>query len=136
MAKLNPYLNFDRNCREAMTYYKECLGGELELMPVGETPVASQVPPHMKDAILHSTLKTADFEIMATDMTPESLVDGNAVHLCLVCKSDEEIHSLFEKLSAGGKVTHPINPMFFGLIGTLIDKFGKRWILELDKSQA
>jgi len=136
MATLNPYLTFSGNCKEAMSYYKECIGGELTLMPVGESPIANQMPAHMKDSILHSTLKTADFEIMATDMTPESLVDGNAVHLCLVCKSDEEIHSLFEKLSAGGKVTQPINPMFFGLIGTLIDKFGKRWILELDKSQA
>lgn len=135
MASLNPYLTFNGNCREAMTFYKECLGGELALMPVGETPVASQVPPHMKDSILHSTLKTGGFEIMATDMTPEAFATGNDMHLCLGCKTDEEINSLFEKLSAGGKVKQPIHQMFFGLIGTLVDKFGKSWILELDKPQ-
>jgi PhnB protein len=136
MAKLSPYLTFNNNCREAMNFYKECLGGELTLMPVGETPVASQLPAHMKDSILHSSLKTGDFEIMATDMTPESFSEGNTVHLCLVCKDENEIHSLFEKLSAGGKITQPLNEMFFGLIGTLIDKYGKRWILELDKPTA
>ena len=136
MASLNPYLTFNGNCREAMNFYKECLGGELTLMPVGETPVASQMPPHMKDAILHSSLKVGDFEIMATDMTPEALVQGNDVHLCLVCKNDAEINFLFEKLSAGGKVKQPLSPMFFGLIGTLLDKFGKSWILELNKPEA
>ena len=136
MANLNPYLTFNGNCRDAMTYYKECLGGELTLMPVGESPVASQVPPHLKDAILHSTLKTASFEIMATDMTPETFVRGNDMQLCLGCKSEEELHLLFDKLAAGGKVMQPLHQMFFGLIGVVMDKFGKRWILELDKPQA
>lgn len=133
MASLNPYLTFNKNCREAMTFYKECLGGELTLTPVGETPLASQMPPHMKDAILHSELKAGEFVLMATDMTPEALVQGNDTHLCLVCKSETEIYSLFEKLSAGGKIKQPLNEMFFGLIGTLVDKFGKSWILELNK---
>jgi PhnB protein len=133
MAGLNPYLTFNGNCREAMQYYKECLGGELTLMPVGETPIASQLP-HMQHAILHSALKTDDFEIMATDMTPEKFTAGNDVQLCLVCKNEEELYSLFEKLSAGGKVTQPLHEMFFGMIGTVMDKFGKRWILELNKS--
>ena len=132
MTRLNPYLTFNNNCREAMNFYKECLGGELTLMPVGETPMASQMP-HLKDSILHSTLKIGDIEIMATDMTPESLIKGNDVHLCLIFKNEEETRSLFDKLSAGGKVNQPLNEMFFGLIGTLTDKFGKRWILECDK---
>ncbi len=118
-----------------MNFYKECLGGELTLMPVGETPVASQMPAHMKDSILHSSLKTDDFEIMATDIMPENFLEGNAMHLCLVCKSENEIHSLFEKLSAGGSIKQPLHQMFFGLIGTLVDKYGKSWILELDKPQ-
>ena len=38
MAKLNPYLNFNNQCREAMNFYKECLGGELFFQTVGELP--------------------------------------------------------------------------------------------------
>ena len=134
MAKLNPYLTFNGNCREAMNYYNECLGGELSFIVVGESPIANQVPSSLKDAILHSSLKTDELELMATDMQPESLKEGNAVHLCLSCKTEEETRSMFEKLSAGGKVKQPLHEMFFGLIGTLTDKFGKSWILECDKN--
>lgn len=133
MPKLHPYLNFSNNCREAMNFYKECLGGELSFMTVGESPVANQVPPHMQETILHSTLKTDDFEILASDMTPEPLNDGNSVHLCLALKSEPATRMLFDKLSAGGTINQPLHEMFFGLIGAFTDKFGKRWILECDK---
>lgn len=57
MAELNPYLNFNNNCREAMMFYKEYLGGELSLQTVGGSPeMAAQMPPEMKDKILHSSL--------------------------------------------------------------------------------
>lgn len=133
MATLNPYLTFNGNCREAMNYYKEVLGWELDLMTAGESPAASQMPQKYHDQVLHSTLKTDSFEMMATDMVPGNFNEGNTVQLCLICKTDEEVHSLFEKLSAGGKVNQPLHEMFFGLIGTLTDKFGKHWLLELNK---
>ena len=132
MPQLNPYLTFNNNCKEAMIFYKECLGGELTLMAVGESPVADQVPAEVQDSILHSSLKTKDFEIMASDMAPEALNEGNAVHLCLIYKNEEETRNMFDKLSAGGKVTEPLNKMFFGLIGSFTDKFGKRWMMECD----
>ncbi len=116
--QVNPYLTFNGNCREAMNFYKECLGGELSFIVAGESPVADQMPPSMKDLILHSSLKTDELELMATDMQPETLREGNAVHMCLVCNTEEETRGLFEKLSAGGKVNQPLHAMFFGLIGT------------------
>lgn len=134
MARLNPYLTFGGNCSEAMQFYKECLGGELTLNTVGDSPIAAQMPPHLHNAILHSALTTDELEIMATDMQPEQINEGNAVHLCLVCKTEEETRKLFDQLSAGGKVNQPLHEMFFGLIGTLTDQFGKRWILECNKN--
>jgi PhnB protein len=137
MATLNPYLTFNGNCKQAMNFYKEIFGGELSLMTAGESPAASQMPAKYHNSILHSSLKTADFEIMATDMVPGNFTEGNTVHMSLICKTEKEIHSLFEKLSAGGTVNQPLSKMFFGLIGTLSDKFGKHWLLELDQpSQA
>jgi PhnB protein len=136
MATLNPYLTFSGNCNEAMNYYKEVLGGELSMIIAGESPIAAQMPAKYHSSVLHSSLKSGDFEIMATDMIPGSFVEGNTVHLCLLCKNENEIHSLFEKLSTGGKVDQPIHEMFFGLIGTVTDKFGKHWLLEMDKSQS
>jgi len=135
MATLNPYLTFNGNCKEAMEFYKDILGGELSLMTAGESPVANQMPASYHNSILHSSLKTENFEIMATDMVPGEFVEGNTVHMSLGCKTEKEMRSLFEKLSAGGKVNHPINQMFFGLIGDLADKFGKHWILVFDSPQ-
>lgn len=82
MAKLNPYLNFDNNCREAMNFYKEVVGGELVLQTVGEMPaMAAQMPPEFKNRILHSVLTSGDIVIMASDLNREKRVEGNTVHL-------------------------------------------------------
>jgi PhnB protein len=135
MAKLNPYLTFNGNCREAMNFYKEIFGGELSLMTGGESPAASQMPPQYHNAILHSSLKTVDFEIMATDMVPDKFNEGNTVHLSLICKTEKELHSLFEKLSADAKISQPVDQMFFGLMGTLTDKFAKSWLLVFETPQ-
>jgi len=135
MARLNPYLTFKGNCKEAMNFYKEILGGELSIMLAGDSPVASQMPAAFHQQVLHSQIKTDNFEIMATDMVPGGFTEGNTVHLCLVCKTEDELRALFDKLSAGGKVNQPLNEMFFGWIGTLTDKFGKHWMLECDREQ-
>ena len=133
MARLNPYLHFDNNCREAMNFYKECLGGELFLQTVSELPaMAAQMPPQMKDHILHSSLTSGDVVIMASDLSREKRIEGNTVHLCINCSSENELNSFFSKLSAGGKVTEPIADMPWGAkYGALTDKYGKHWIFNL-----
>lgn len=136
MTKINSYLTFNGNCREAMTYYKECLGGKLELQTIGESPMADQMPIKMKDCILHSTLTTDGFVIMGSDMTPETgLLKGNAVSLMLNCSSERDIRITFGKLSDGGTVKHPLENTFWGaLFGDLTDKFGNNWILNFNKN--
>jgi PhnB protein len=136
MGQLNPYLNFDNNCREAMSFYKECLGGELMLQTVGELPeMAAQMPPQMKDHILHSVLTSGGIMIMASDLSREKPIEGNTVNLCINCESEEELNSFFTKLSAGGKITEPLNDMPWGAkYGALIDKFGKSWLFNYQKA--
>ena len=130
MAQLNPYLNFENNCREAMTFYKDCLGGELKLMAVGEMPeMAAQMPPEMKDAIMHSSLTNGGIVIMGSDLNREKPVEGNTIHLCINCDSEKQLNDYFSSLSAGGKITEPIADMPWGAkYGSVIDKFGKQWL--------
>jgi PhnB protein len=131
MSQVYPYVFFDGTCREAMTFYQSCLGGELTLLPVGETPMAAQMPPEMHHQILHSMLRSGEFTLMASDMLgPEGVVRGNDVHLCLVCGSKDEIEAHFERLAAGGQVGHALNEEFFGTFGDLTDRFGVRWMLQ------
>jgi PhnB protein len=132
---INAYFNFNDKCREAMTFYKECFGGELTLQTVGESPMAAQMPPHLKDAILHSSLTSGDITIMGSDMNRNALVEGNTVQLCITCKSEEDLNSLFANLSAGGKVTSPIADMPWGAkFGSLTDKYGENWMFNFDKN--
>ena len=133
MAQLIPYLHFKGNCREAMTFYKDSLGATLDMQTIGESPMAADMPKEAHNNVLHSTLKKDGFELMASDMTePEAGVQGNTVTLCLVCGSKQEIETLYSKLSAGGKVGHPLKEEFFGTFGDLTDKFGFDWMLQFD----
>lgn len=135
MTQINAYLNFNGNCREAMTFYKECLGGELKLQTVEESPVANQMPPEAGKTILHSTLVIGNSVLMGSDMAgPNGLTRGNAISLTLECGSEAEILKFFSRLSAGGKITHPLQEEFWGAtFGHLTDKFGINWLLNYQK---
>jgi PhnB protein len=136
MAQLNAYLHFNGDCRDAMTFYKDIFGGELALMTVGDSQMASQMPPEAKNNIVHSTLTGDGIMLMGSDMMePGEAVTGNRVTLCLVCKSADEIKNLYEKLSAGGKVKHPLKEEFFGTFGDFTDKFGINWMLQFGMGQ-
>ncbi len=137
MKQINSYLTLNGNCREAMTFYKNCLGGELSFQTIGESPLADKMPLQMKDCILHSTLTNGAATLMASDMVGENgLTKGNSVSLILNCSSENEIRMLYEKLSEGGKQDHPLELSFWGaLFGDLTDKFGHHWLLHYDHLQ-
>jgi PhnB protein len=128
---IHSYLTFNGNCREAMTFYKECLGGKLIFQTIGESPLSKKMPVKMKNCILHSTLKKNNFLLMASDMVSEKgLIKGNAISLMLDCSTEAEIKKCYQKLSQGGKQTHTLENSFWGaLSGNLIDKFGNNWLL-------
>ena len=138
MKQINSYLTFNGNCREAMTFYQECLGGELFLQPIGTSPMSDMLPPQMKDSILHATLTNENVIIMGSDMVGENgLIRGNAMSMMLNYSSEIEIRETYDKLALGGEATHPLENTFWGaLFGELTDKFGNRWLLNFDKHQS
>jgi PhnB protein len=137
MTQINAYINFDGNCREVMTFYKECLGGELNMQTVEGSPIEAQCPASMKQQILHASLMKDDLVIMGSDMQePGGFTKGNNIALSLSCSSDEEIKTFFSKLSEGGKISHNLMQSFWGAtFGVLTDKYGIRWMLNYDKNQ-
>lgn len=113
MTHINSYLIFNGNCREAMTYYQTCLGGELYLQTIGESPMADKMPMQMKDSILHATLTHGGVIIMGSDMASEhGIVKGNSISLMLNCESEEEIKDCYKKLAEGGTASHPLENTF------------------------
>jgi PhnB protein len=133
MATVVPYLHFDGTTRGAMEFYKEVLGGELEMSTVGETPWAneSEMPGATKDKIMHARLKSGRLDVMAADMMdPTTFKVGDNVSLCIVCDGKAEIEAIYAKLSAGGDVFMALNQAPFGWYAQVTDKFGIDWMLQ------
>jgi len=130
MASLNAYLVFNGQCQEAMSFYKNCLGGELILNTVGDSPLAAQMPAARHDEIIHSMLSSGRVVLMASDMaTDDGDRPGNNVSLCLICDSTAEMDKLFSGLTEGGRVRRPPKEEFFGRFAALTDRFGLNWML-------
>ena len=136
MTHIHSYLTFNGNCREAMTFYQECLGGELTFQTIGESPLSKKMPKQMKDSILHATLTKEALILQGSDMVPQTgLLKGNSVSLSLNCSSEEEIKNVYAKLSSEGKADHPLEVTFWGaLFGDLTDKYGNHWMLNVNKN--
>ena len=138
MARLNAYLKFnDDKCREAMEFYKDCLGGgELTLQTVGETPMKDQMPPETHSKIMHATFKKGELEFFASDMMRDKAVVGDSVILALNCDSEEELKTIFAKLSVGGDVFMAPEKQFWGgVFGDVTDKYGNEWMLNYQEGE-
>ncbi|RZJ76659.1 MAG: VOC family protein [Flavobacterium sp.] len=135
MMQLNAYLTFNGNCREAMTFYQSCLGGELSFQTIAVSPLLADMPERMKSFILQATLTKGALLLMGSDMVGEQgLIKGNRVALFLNCSSEAAIRTCYEKLSAGGVADHQLEENFWGILfGDLTDKFGHQWILQYNK---
>lgn len=126
MSKINAYIRFKNNCRQAMAFYQECLGGELVIQIVKDSPMKDMFPPQLQDIVLHASLDNGDLTLLGSDMPSED-PEGHTITLMLVCDNKAEFLSRFNKLAEGGKVIHEGSTFFAGTMGNLTDKFGIRW---------
>jgi PhnB protein len=133
MKRLDLYLHFTGECRAAMEFYHQCLGGELTLSTFGESPMATQVPAALKDQIIQSRLEAEGVAIVADDVTGRvKIAQGNNISLFLHSGHMKEIEGYFSKLSEGGQVHQPLTQAFFGIFGMFTDKFGLNWVFQAD----
>jgi PhnB protein len=131
-AKLNPYINFKSNARAAMQFYQSVFGGELKMSTFKEYH-ASQSPAE-DDLIMHAELDAGNgFIIMASD-TPERMEyrPGNNITMSLSGDDEEQLTDSFQKLSAGGQITMPLEKAIWGdTFGMCNDKFGIGWLVNI-----
>jgi PhnB protein len=141
MATITPYLNFDGNAEEAFNFYKSVFGGDfLTIQRIKEVPGAEQYPVNEQNRIMHVALPIGQGSIlMASDILPSmghKLTIGNNFHITINPQSESEADKLFKALSAGGKVTMPLEKAFWGAyFGMLTDKFGVQWMVNYDENQ-
>lgn len=133
MMTLTPYLSFNGNCAEAMEFYKSCLGGDLDLQKVGDSPMKSE-DPRKDNQVMHSMLKSDGIVLMASDWIMDGqATPGDNVTLTLSGGSLEKLKEYFEKLSRGGSIRQPLQATFFGTYGDLTDKYGIHWAFQSDE---
>jgi len=132
--KLNTYLNFNGQAREAMEFYKSVFGGELTLSTFKEFQGSTEAAD--ADKIMHAALETSSgLSLMAAD-TPASMEYHPASAFALSLSGDEAdeatLCGYFDQLSAGGKVTMPLEKAMWGdTFGMLDDKFGISWMVNI-----
>ena len=134
-SRLNPYLSFTGNAREAMEFYRDVLGGELTLMTFAEGGGSDD--PNVADRIMHGQLETpSGYTLMGADAvegTPGVAASGVQISLSGDASADEELSGYFAKLLDGGGtqieplVTAPWGDNF----GMLTDRFGSMWMVNV-----
>jgi len=138
MANFSPYLLFEGNCAQAMEFYQSCLGGNLTLTRVFESPMKNQMPKELQSRIINARLKSGPIDISASDwLHPTRMPNhGNTVCLYISGAPYGELKDYFDKLSEGAEPTlrDPLREMPFGSYGALTDKYGVRWMFQGDKS--
>jgi len=129
---------FDGNCAEAMTFYHECLGGELTLTKLGDTPMKDLFPPEKHQRLINASLKNGDIEISATDWmaAPEyEPTPGDTTAIFIIGGDYDELKAVFDKLSQDAKKDRfqDLHELPFGMYGQFTDKFGVHWVFKGDK---
>ena len=138
MKNINTYLIFNGNCRQAMEFYKKCLGGVLYLSTYGEMPGGCSEFPKAKDWIMHGRLTIKTEVLMASDTRPDMPINqGNNFFVSVQAESIEEAEKIFKALSERGTVEMPLQETFWAIrFAMLTDKFGIKWMLNLEKPKA
>ena len=132
MSQIIPYLNFDGNCRAAMTFYKDCLEADLQIFTYGEMhPETSE---GLKNHIMHARLSNGPAVLMASDSGPGGpFVMGNAFSVSFHPSSAEEAKRVWSAMSEGAKIGQPLADAPWGaLYGMLTDKFGVQWMFNYE----
>ena len=132
MPQLDAYLFFDGTCADAMRFYERTLGGKIEMMMThAESPVAAESPPGSANRIMHARLVIDGCILMASDAMAGQPYGGmKGFSLSLVYPTVAEAKKVFDALSAGGKITMPLDKTFWAeAFGMLADRFGTPWMV-------
>lgn len=139
-SRVCTYLNFPGNTEEAFLFYRSVFKTEFSgngIQRFGDLPPDADHPPiaeNVKKMILHIELPiTGGHILMGTDAPVEmgfTVIPGNNMHISIEPETKEETTRIFDALSAGGKITMPLQDMFWGAYyGSLTDKYGINWML-------
>jgi PhnB protein len=135
-SRLNPYLTFNGNARQAMEFYDSVFGGELALDTFAEFGAADSADSPDADRVFHARLETSEgYTIMASDLTSDKPYQPMAgCSLSLSGDAAARLRGYWDKLSAGGTIRMPMEKQVWGdEFGMCVDKFGVSWMVNISE---
>lgn len=128
------YLFFNGNCEQAVEFYRQALGAEVELMmrfkDSPEPPPPGMTPPGWENKVMHTSFKVGQTTVMASDGCGPEATGFQGFSLSLAVPTEAEADRYFNALTDGGKVTMPLTKTFWSpRFGMLQDKFGIGWMI-------
>jgi PhnB protein len=135
-SRLNPYISFQDNAREAMTFYRDVFGGELTLNTFGQYGAPD---PATADKIMHAMLVTDEgYTLMASDTAPGmQRTAGDAITVSLSGDDGDLLRGYWEALADGGTVSMPLEKQMWGdEFGMCVDRFGTPWMVNIAQPQS
>jgi PhnB protein len=132
--ELSPYLSFNGTCEEALKFYEQTLGAQIQtIFKFAGTPAEEHVPPDWKDKVMHARFSIDGHVVMASDGPPEHQKEIGGFSLSLALNDTAKGEELFNKLSEGGSVTMPFSPTFWAKgFGMCTDRFGIPWMVNCE----
>ena len=132
---IQPYLFFGGCCEEALAFYRESLGAEVEMLmrykDSPERPPSGILPPHFENKVMHSAFRIGGTLLMASDGCEEGL-NFSGFSLSLSVSTKAEADRAFAALSEGGHVLKALAKTFWSpYFGMLTDRFGVRWMVSV-----
>jgi PhnB protein len=130
--QIQPYLNFNGNCKEAFEFYAQVLNGKIEAMLThAEAPAEMQGGPEWRDKILHARLSVGEAVIMASDVPADRYQPPRSLSVNLQIDDIAEAERVFKELSTGSeKITMPIQPTFWATrFAMFFDRYGTPWMI-------
>jgi PhnB protein len=132
-VQLDPYLFFSGNAKEALEFYKEIFGGELDISTFGSMP-QDQMPEDARmdnDKIMHGLLSGGAVRLMAGDSQKAS-ADAKKIELSLSGEDDSQLRKFWDELAKGGMVRFPLEKAPWGdTFGMLTDKYNIAWMVNI-----
>ena len=130
---VQPYLTFGGRCQEAVDFYRDALGAEVEMLmrfkESPDTPPPGMVPANWGDKVMHCSLKIGDTVLMVSDGCASG-ENFQGFSLSLTVANEAEVDRKFAALSDRGQVTMPLGKTFFAKrFGMLVDRFGVSWMV-------
>ena len=129
-SRLNPYISFTDNARQAMEFYQSVFGGDLVVNTFAQMGAEGAEA----EKIMHSMLETPNgFTLMAAD-TPQGMEHqpGTNINVSLSGEDADELRDYWEKLSSGGTVSVPLEKQMWGdEFGACVDRFGIGWMVNI-----